>query len=165
MLNELLKGYKEKGSSRANKEAEINVMKELLNDKSFKVGIYKEGEGKVGEYSPYEDRQQIVTEIIEHANISKAEAAELASLYEFSKKSASAMVNLSKEFVNTYIGSGIPMNFGGRENINLKLKSKEVPEKEITIKPGTIGNKTDKPITKKCESFTTVKNTGKNIYV
>ena len=47
----------------ASQKDEVRVMKAMLNDKDFKVGEYTK-EGKVGEYSPYEDSRKMVSTIL-----------------------------------------------------------------------------------------------------
>ena len=53
-VNELINKARENNSKRANLKLEQDVMLGLLNDKEFKVGVYKKDEGKVDEISVYE---------------------------------------------------------------------------------------------------------------
>jgi hypothetical protein len=48
------------------------------------------------------------------------------------------MVNVSKEFVNTYIATGRKLPFGGREKSNIALSGKEVAE-TIKTYPKKVG--------------------------
>ena len=112
----------------ASQKDEVKVMKAMLNDKDFRVGEYTR-EGKVGEYSPYEDSRKMVSTILSSAaKIPSAEAKEIANKYEFGKSEATTMINLSKEFVNTYVHTGRKLPLGGREDMNVAVQLKEVPE-------------------------------------
>ena len=109
----------------ASQKDEVKVMRAMLNDKDFRVGEYTK-EGKVGEYSPYEDSRKMVSTILSSAaKIPSAEAKEIANKYEFSKAEAVTMINLSKEFVNTYVHTGRKLPLGGREKSDCKLIIKE----------------------------------------
>lgn len=115
----------------ASKKDELLVMREMLNDSEYKVGIYNY-DGLCGQYCPYEDARNMVANIIEDTTkISKQEASFLALNYEFSKSDASTIINLSKEFINTYLNTDRKLPLGGRESSNVSLLKKEV-------KPGVI---------------------------
>lgn len=124
---ELVKDIKVNLSQRsASQKDEVRVMQAMLNDKTFKVGEYTK-EGKVGEYCPREDAEKLVSTVLTSAaKLSAAEAKELADKYEYSKAEATGMVNISKEFVNTYVKTGRKLALGGREDMNVSLSLKEV---------------------------------------
>lgn len=120
---------------------EVTVMVEMLNDKDYKVGEYTKA-GKVGEYSPYEDSRKMVASIVNKtAKISMPEAKTLADSYQFGKSEATSMVNISKEFVNTYLQTGRKLPFGGRENMSASLLIKHVDESKKQFPIGGIGSK------------------------
>lgn len=111
---------------------EVRVMKAMLNDPSYKVGIYGKG-GKEGEYCPREDAVSIVTSVLHNAvSMSNAEAEVIADKYEFTKNEASAMVNMSKEFINTYLQTGRKLPLGGREKSDISISGKEVKPSTTT---------------------------------
>ena len=110
----------------ASKKDEVLVMKEMLNDQDYKVGVYNY-DGLCGEYCPYEDSRNMVANIIQDTTkISKQEALSLSLNYEFTKSDANTMINLSKEFINTYLDTNRKLPLGGRENSNVSLLKKEV---------------------------------------
>ena len=124
----------------ASQKDEVKVMRAMLNDKDFRVGEYTK-EGKVGEYSPYEDSRKMVSTILSSAaKIPSAEAKEIANKYEFSKAEAVTMINLSKEFVNTYVHTGRKLPLGAREDMSVALQLKEVPESVKQFPKGGIGS-------------------------
>lgn len=131
-VNELLKEIKgtitQKTSS---KRDEIRVMHAMLNDDTFKVDIYDKS-GKTGEFCPAEAAREMAAAVIEKAaKVSAEEAKILAKRYEFGKKEAENMVDISKEFVmNTYPHTGRKIALGGREKSDISLALKE-------MEPGT----------------------------
>ena len=117
---------------------EVRVMKEMLNDTEYKVGVYSR-EGKVGEYCPAEDMRDLMTNVISSTTkINKEEAEKLADNYKFKNSDAQTMINVSKEFINTYMQSGRKLSLGGREKSDVALSLKEVKETEKTY-PKKIG--------------------------
>lgn len=117
----------------ASQKDEVRVMQEMLNDKSYVVGEYSRV-GKVGEYCPSEDARKIVTSIISNgAKVPIAEAKSIGENYEFSRVEAAAMVNLSKEFINTYVQTGRKLLLGGREKMNSSLSLKTVESRKKTL--------------------------------
>lgn len=108
----------------------------MLNDPSYVVGIYTK-DGKVGEYSPYADSRKMIAEVIaETTGISANESESLANAYEFTKSNATSMINLSKEFVNTYLQTGRKLPLGGREKMDgyLYLQTVEETTKQVPSK-------------------------------
>jgi carboxypeptidase C (cathepsin A) len=133
-------GLSQRSSSQKDEE---HVMRAMLNDPTYSVGIYDKT-GKIGDYCPFEDSRKMVGSIINEATgISVKEANALATTFEFSKKESQTMVNISKEFVNTYLHTGRKLPLGGREKSNASLLLKEIKESEKKF-PNSIGDATDK---------------------
>lgn len=129
LVEEIKESLTQKNSSQKD---EIRVMQAMLNDTSFKVDVYG-NDGKEGEYCPAEDFKGMVSSIIaEAAKISKEEARSLSQNYEATKNDAGTMVNISKEYINTYMHTGRKLPLGGREDTNFALCSREVDER---VKP------------------------------
>lgn len=165
MLNDLINQCKQNSSGRTNLKNEVDIMQAMLNDPNYKVNVYKKGQGVVGELSMYDTSRELVSNVLQNsANISKDEAKSLSENYNFDKKAAGNMVDISKEFMNTYLETGNKINLGPRENINASLCMKQVESKEKILPPGTLANKTDKPISKTMPAYNTVKVSGKNLY-
>ncbi len=136
---ELVKEIKDNLSqvSSSNKD-EVRVMQAMLNDKEYEVGVYTNS-GLKETYNPAKDYRGMLSSIVANTTkISKDEAAALVDSYEVSKSDASTMVNVSKEFVNTYIATGRKLPFGGREKSNIALSGKEVAE-TIKTYPKKVG--------------------------
>lgn len=140
LLEEIKKGLSQRSSSQKDEE---HVMRAMLNDPTYSVGIYDKT-GKVGEYCPFDDSRNMIGSIINEATgIQAKEARALASTFEFTKKESQSMVNISKEFVNTYLHTGRKLPLGGREKSNASLLLKEIPESEKKF-PNSIGDANDK---------------------
>ena len=123
LINEIKTNLTQKSSSRKD---EVRVMKAMLNDTTYKVGVYDKS-GKCGEYCPAESAKQIVSSVLQHsAGISNTEADALAVNYEFGTTEAENMVNISKEFINSYVHTGRKINMGGREKSNVSIELKEI---------------------------------------
>ena len=127
LVKEIHYGLTQKNSS--SQKDEIRVMQAMLNDTDFKVGIYGNN-GKEGEYCPAEDFRSMIGSIIySAAKTTKEEARTLAASHEATKSDAASMVNISKEYVNTYMHTGRKLPLGGREGTNFFLCGKEVKER------------------------------------
>ena len=113
----------------ASKKDEITIMKAMLNDPNFTVGIYDKT-GKVGEYCPSADARKMITNVVSTTTrISGKEAAELVDNYEFTKADATSFINISKEFINTYLQTGRKLPLGGRQFSNVELMQKNIQER------------------------------------
>lgn len=136
----LIKSIREdlKQSSSSSKD-EVTVMMAMMNDKSFMVDeLGKDGE-VVSTYCPAEVADELASNIIKGATkVSSAEAEELAKAYQYGKKEASAMVTLSKEFVNVYLDTGRKMKFGNREGKSLVISQKDKESSTCTF-PKRVG--------------------------
>ncbi len=107
---------------------ETRIMRAMLNDKDFEVDIY-EKEGKVGTYCPAKDVRSMIANVVSATTkITNEEASVLVENYEFKKSDAETFVNVSKEFVNTYLQTGRKLPLGGREKSNVSLVIKDIKE-------------------------------------
>lgn len=140
VISEIKNGLSQRSSSQKD---EVRVMRAMLNDPTYNVGVY-DRTGKVGEYCPFEDSRNMLGSIINEATgIQPKEARALANTFEFSKKESESMVNISKEYVNTYLHTGRKLPIGGREKSNVSLLLKEIKESEKKY-PNSIGDTSDK---------------------
>lgn len=117
---------------------EQRVMRAMLNDPDFVVDVYSKT-GVIGQYCPYEDARSMIANVIKGATkITTKEAEHLAENYEFTKSDANTFVNISKEFINTYVETGRKLPLGGRERSNIAL-SKKVKEERSNNFPKKVG--------------------------
>ena len=125
----LIKEIKENLSqtSSSNKD-EIRVMQAMLNDIDYEVGVYNNS-GLKETYNPAKDFRGMLSGIVANTTkISKEEATALVNAHEVTKSEAVTMINISKEFVNTYLGTGRKLPFGGREKSNIAISGKDMKQ-------------------------------------
>jgi hypothetical protein len=122
----------------ASAKDEIRVMRAMLNDPDFVVDVYGKS-GVEGQYCPYDDAHNMAANIIKGATrMSTKEAEHLAANYEFTKQDACTFIDISKEFINTYIETGRKLPLGGRERSNISI-SKKVKEERTNNFPKKVG--------------------------
>jgi predicted DNA-binding protein (UPF0251 family) len=146
-VNELLNDIKSNLSQKsASQKDEVRVMRAMLNDRDYEVGVYGKS-GKVGTFSPAKTARTVVASVMASAaKIPQAEAEKLADAHEFKKSEAAGMVEISKEFVNTFIQSGRKLPLGGREKSDVGLSLKVV-EAGVRSYPRQVGvDSNGKPI-------------------
>ena len=112
----------------ASHKDEVLVMQAMLNDPTYEVTTYTKA-GPTGTYNPCKDFRAMCASIIgSTTKIPAEEAKTLAEGYTVKKSEADTMVNVSKEFMNTFLHTGRKLPLGGRENSDISLQLKEVPE-------------------------------------
>ena len=122
VLNDLIKEIDTTRSQvSASAKHEERVMRAMLNDREYKVGVYGKN-GLEGEYCPAADARTMLSTIIQSTTkVSAEEATKLAETHEFKKSEAQSMINISKEYVNVYIQTGRKLPLGGRETSDITL--------------------------------------------
>lgn len=125
----LIKGIKDNLSQKnASRKDEVAVMQSMLSDPTYEVTVYGK-EGPVGSYNPCKDFRGMCASIISSTTkIPAAEAETVMEGYTVKKGEADAMVNISKEFVNTFLQTGRKLPLGGRATSDISLIQKTVPE-------------------------------------
>ena len=135
LINEISSNLSQVGSSRKD---EIRVMQAMLNDESYEVDVYGK-DGVEDHYNPAKDFRAMSASIISNAaKIPAAEAEKLMESYDVRKSEAASMVNLSKEFINTFIHTGRKLPLGAREKSDVSISLKKV-EASTRLYPTKIG--------------------------
>ncbi len=161
LIETIREGLSQQNSSQKD---EVSVMKAMLNDRDYHVGIYSK-EGQIGTICPADEARNMSASIISGATkIAIAEAKQLANEYEFTKNDAQNMVNISKEYVNTYLQTGRKLPLGGRETSDVSLIRKEVEATQRTY-PKQVGvdqdgNKIFEKATTEVKAHSTIKAQG-----
>lgn len=135
LVKEINTNLSQVGSS--NKD-EVRVMRAMLSDDSYVVDVYGRN-GVESTFSPANEFRSMAASIISNAaKIPQAEAAKLMADYEVRKSEASAMVGISKEFVNTYLHTGRKLPLGGRakSDVSLSLKQTAQSTRQYPLKVG-----------------------------
>ena len=133
-VKELISQISESRTQRsANAKDEVEVMKAMLNDPTYKVDVWSR-KGIVGQICPRESATQIGANIIkETTKMSNNEAYDLASRYEYTKQDAQNAIAISKEFILGYLETGRKLPLGAREESNAVLELKQKEEKLSTF--------------------------------
>jgi len=123
LVNEIKTGLSQTSSSHKD---EVRVMKAMLSDPTYEIDIYSK-EGVVDTYNPCKDFRGMCASIISSvAKVPQSEAINMMENYEVKKSEASSMVDISKEFVNTFLHTGRKLPMGARETSDVSLSLKSV---------------------------------------
>lgn len=137
MINEIKHNAKQIS---INKVDEVKVMKSMLNDKNFKIAIYDNKEGYIGDKCPAEEATQFVAGIIQNATgLDSKDSKHLAEGYEFTKKDAVFMVNNAKDFMEVYLKTGRKINIIQNGATECSIYAKDIPAgtKNMPARPGS----------------------------
>ena len=123
LIQDINTNLKQTSSSRKDETA---IMQAMLSDPNYEVNIYGK-DGIEGTYNPTNDFRAMCASIISNAaKVPNAEAVQLMSDYSVRKSEAASMVNISKEFVNTFLQTGRKLPLGAREKSDVSLSIKKV---------------------------------------
>lgn len=137
-VKELIQEIKGNLSRKTSQKDELRVMKAMLNDRTYEVGVYGKG-GQEGTICPAKEARELIASVMTSAaKIPAAEAEKLAEAHEFKKSEAANFINISKEFINTYLETDRKLPLGGREKSDVSLIRKEVKESTRTY-PSKVG--------------------------
>lgn len=136
-----------------NKIDEVRVMRCMLNDPDFSIGIYERNIGYVGQRCPHNEAVNFTKNIISGATgLDGKDSRHLAENYEFTKRDASFLLDNMRDFLKVYTGTGRKINIMQTENTEaclftrkIKAGTKTVPDKD---NPGTSKQITTSPYIK-----------------
>lgn len=143
LLNEISENLSQTSSSRKD---EIRVMQAMLSDPDYEVNVYGR-DGIESTYNPTKDFRAMCASVISNAaKVPTAEAVQLMEGYSVRKGEAKAMVDISKEFVNTFLKTGRKLPLGAREksDVSLSLKKVEASTRMYPQKVGVNDDGTDR---------------------
>lgn len=148
-LDQLINEIKEGTNQIAiNKVDEIRVMKCMLNDPDFRLGVYDRNFGYVGDKCPHDDAVNFAKNIIAGSTgLDGRESKHLAENYEFTKRDASFLLENMRDFLQVYTSTGRKIN----------IMQTAATEACLYTKPVTAGNKSvpDKEHPGKTKQITT----------
>lgn len=130
-VKELIADIKENLSQKgASRQDEISVMQSMLSDPDYEVAMWGKN-GIKGMYNPCKDfRSMGASMLVNTTKITQHEANALMENYVPSRKEAESMVNISKEYVNTYLQTDRKLPLGGREKSDISLQLRHAPAAE-----------------------------------
>lgn len=110
-----------------NKVDEVRVMRSMLNDKDFSIGVYDKTQGYIGQKSPHDDAVKFVKNIIHDATgLDTKDSQHLAENYTFTNRDANFLLSSMKDFLYVYTGTGRKINIVQSANTEAYLYTKEV---------------------------------------
>lgn len=110
-----------------NKVDEINVMKCMLNDSEFSLGVYDKNIGYVGQRCPHDEAVLFIKDVIAGATgLDRKESEIIASNYEFTKRNANYLINNMRDFMSVYMATGRKFNIMQTANTEATLHTKDV---------------------------------------
>lgn len=131
-----------------NKADEVRVMKCMLNDPEYTVGVYEKKAGYVGERCPYKEARTFVKNMIMGATgLDGADSQHLADNYEFQKRDAVFLLDNMKDFVQTYMNTGRKLNIMQTGATEADIFTKAIPATEKSVPDKTHPGTTKKTIT------------------
>lgn len=136
-----------------NKVDEVKVMKSMLNDKNFSIGVYDRNIGYIGQKCPHNDAVKFVKGIVAGATgLDNKDAQLLAEGYEFTNKDANFLLSNMRDFLYVYTGTGRKINVMQSADSEASLfirevdsTKKQVPDKD---NPGKTKEVITSPYTK-----------------
>lgn len=94
-----------------NKVDEVRVMRTMLNDRDFKLGIYDKSLGYIGNRCPHEEAVNFAKNIIAGSTgLDAKDSRHLAENYEFTKRDASFLIDNMRDFLEVYTSTGRKIN-------------------------------------------------------
>lgn len=138
LMKEIRKSTNQVASSKAD---EVKVMKCMLNDRNFKVGVYDKNRGYIGQRCPREEAEVFVRNIVSGATgLDNKSSTNLAQNYEFTTRDAGFLVQNIRDFTSTYLSTGrkFPIMQTGATEANIYLRNIDARNKEVpdTTNPG-----------------------------
>ena len=120
-----------------NKVDEVRVMKSMLNDKDFTIGIYDKNNGYIGQKSPHNEAVKFAKNIIAGSTgLDSKDAMHLAENYEFTKRDANFLLDNMRDFMQVYMSTGRKINIMQTESTEaclnttvVKSRDKKIPDK------------------------------------
>lgn len=152
-VEEVVKEIKKNAKQVAiNKIDEVKVMKAMLNDSDFKVGVYNKRSGELEYHCPKDSINNMISSIIHNTTgLDNETCKEFANKYEYTSKDAQTIVDISKDFINTYTDTGRKINIVQDMKTEAYLYKKQIAESTKTVPDRLHGGE---PRTIHTESYT-----------
>ena len=111
-----------------NKVDEVRVMRGMLNDPNFSIGIYDKKLGYIGQRCPHDEAVNFAKNIISGATgLDGKDSRHLAENYEFTKRDAVFLLDNMRDFINVYTDTGRKINILQNESSEATLHIKHIP--------------------------------------
>lgn len=134
-INDIKSNLKQRSASTKD---EVTIMQSMLNDKDYSVEVYRKN-GKNYLFCPAKEFRTMISGIVSNTTkINKEEATALVESYDFKRNEAQTLIDVSKEFINTYLDTGRKLKLGGRKDSDVSLIKKDY-EAGLRRYPSRIG--------------------------
>lgn len=131
-----------------NKVDEVRVMKSMLNDDEFSIGVYDKTQGYIGQHCPHDDAIKFVKNIIQDSTgLDSKDALTLANKYTFTNRDANFLLNNMRDFLYVYTGTGRKINVMQSADTEAALFIKPIGSQEKMIPDKDNPGKTKKVTT------------------
>lgn len=131
-----------------NKVDEVKVMKAMLNDKDFSLGVYDRTQGYIGQKCPHDDAVKFVKNIITGSTgLDSKDSMHLAEQYEFTNRDANFLLSNMRDFLYVYTGTGRKINVMQSADTEASLFIKPVKSMEKLVPDKDNPGKTKKVVT------------------
>lgn len=117
-----------------NKVDEVRVMKSMLNDPDFTIGVYDKTIGYVGQKSPHKEAVSFVKDIITGTtHLDNKDSQILAENYKFTNRNANFLLDNMRDFLYVYTGTGRKINVIQSAQSETCLFAKDVQSVNKTV--------------------------------
>ena len=111
-LEEIISDIKKNTKQKAiNKVDEVRVMKSMLNDPEFTIGVYDRTAGYIGQKSPHNEAVKFVKDIVSGTtHLDSKDSQILAENYKFTTKNVNFLLDNMRDFLYVYTNTGRKIN-------------------------------------------------------
>ena len=129
-----------------NKVDEVRVMRSMLNDPNFSIGVYDKAQGYIGQKSPRDGAVKFVKNIVQGATgLDSKDSMHLAQNYQFTNRDANFLLDNMRDFLYVYTGTGRKINVMQSADTEASLfirevqsTDKQIPDKDNPGKTKTV---------------------------
>ena len=134
-LEELVNEIKKSTSQVAiNKVDEVRVMKSMLNDPDYSIGVYDNTVGYVGQKCPPDEAVKFVKNIISGTTgLDSKDSLHLAENYEFTNRDANYLIGNMRDFLYVYTSTGRKINVMQSAATEAAIFTKEIPASKKSV--------------------------------
>ena len=134
-LEELVNEIKKSTSQVAiNKVDEVRVMKSMLNDPDYSIGVYDKTVGYVGQKCPHDEAVKFVKNIISGTTgLDSKDSLHLAENYEFTNRDANYLIGNMRDFLYVYTSTGRKINIIQNDKTEANLYARNIPAGTKTV--------------------------------
>ena len=134
-LEELVNEIKKSTSQVAiNKVDEVRVMKSMLNDPDYSIGVYDKTVWYVGQKCPHDEAVKFVKNIISGTTgLDSKDSLHLAENYEFTNRDANYLIGNMRDFLYVYTSTGRKINIMQSAATEAAIFTKEIPASKKSV--------------------------------